>query len=82
MNSHLTGQSEFRYGNKTNNSSTTYDIHEYQLLPVGHEAYWEVDEIILVIYFKLNSEKSYVPSMNEIVGPVYYNFATDSNSKW
>jgi len=34
---------------------------------------------ILFLYAKLNSGISYVQGMNEIVGPIYYVFATDTN---
>ncbi|CAF4578379.1 unnamed protein product, partial [Rotaria sp. Silwood2] len=80
--SRLTGRLELIYQNKTNHSSTTYDINEYQLLPDGHEAHWEVVERILFIFSKLNSGQSYVQGMNEIIGPIYYTFATDPNLEW
>lgn len=39
-------------------------------------------ERILFIYAKLNPGIAYVQGMNEIVGPLYYTFATDPNSEW
>ncbi|CAF1470508.1 unnamed protein product, partial [Rotaria sordida] len=80
--SRLTGRLELKHQNKTNHSLTTYDINEYQLLPDGHEAHWEVVERILFIFSKLNSGQSYVQGMNEIIGPIYYTFATDPNPEW
>lgn len=52
------------------------------MLPNGCEAHWEVVERILFIYAKLNPGIAYVQGMNEIVGPIYYTFATDPNSQW
>ena len=80
--SRLTGRLEFEYQNKTNRASTTFDDNEYQLLPDGHEAHWEVVERILFVFSKLNSGQSYVQGMNEIIGPIYYTFATDPNPEW
>jgi len=37
---------------------------------------------ILFLYSKLNSGISYVQGMNEIVGPIYYVFATDPNQEF
>ncbi|XP_077986929.1 TBC1 domain family member 13-like [Glandiceps talaboti] len=50
---------------------------EYQTLPDGQEAHWEVVERILFIYTKLNPGQGYVQGMNEIIGPIYYIFASD-----
>ena len=80
--SRSTNRKEFQYQNESDSSSTTYDNNEYQLLPDGHEAHWEVVERILFIFSKLNAGQSYVQGMNEIVGPIYYTFATDPNSEW
>ncbi|XP_048200183.1 TBC1 domain family member 13 isoform X2 [Perognathus longimembris pacificus] len=57
-------------------------LNEYAVLPNGCEAHWEVVERILFIYAKLNPGIAYVQGMNEIVGPLYYTFATDPNSEW
>ncbi|XP_022256347.1 LOW QUALITY PROTEIN: TBC1 domain family member 13-like [Limulus polyphemus] len=57
-------------------------IEEYQPLPPGEEAHWEVVERILFIYAKLNPGQSYVQGMNEIIGPIYYSFACDPNVEW
>ena len=57
-------------------------MNEYVVLPNGCEAHWEVVERILFIYAKLNPGIAYVQGMNEIVGPLYYTFATDPNSEW
>ena len=55
---------------------------DYAVLTSGQEAHWEVVERILFIYAKLNPGQSYVQGMNEIIGPIYYLFATDVNSEW
>ncbi|GCC34537.1 hypothetical protein chiPu_0013012 [Chiloscyllium punctatum] len=60
----------------------TTSANEYEVLPNGCEAHWEVVERILFIYAKLNPGIAYVQGMNEIVGPVYYTFATDPNTDW
>ncbi|CAG5116433.1 unnamed protein product, partial [Candidula unifasciata] len=54
---------------------------EYALLPDGKEAHWEVVERILFLYAKLNPGLGYVQGMNEILGPIYYTFATDSDQE-
>lgn len=59
-----------------------YPSNEYEVLPSGNEAHWEVVERILFIYAKLNPGIAYVQGMNEIVGPIYFTFATDPNSQW
>uniref|UniRef100_A0A0N5AT23 Rab-GAP TBC domain-containing protein n=1 Tax=Syphacia muris TaxID=451379 RepID=A0A0N5AT23_9BILA len=46
----------------------------------GAEYHWEVVERILFIYSKLNPGVKY--GMNEIVGPLYYVFATDRDKDW
>lgn len=46
-------------------------------MPEGMEAHWEVVERILFIYAKLNPGQGYVQGMNEIIGPIYYTFASD-----
>lgn len=58
------------------------DTDEYEILNDGCEAHWQVVERILFVYSKLNSGQSYVQGMNEIIGPIYYTFATDSNLEW
>ncbi|CAF0846918.1 unnamed protein product [Didymodactylos carnosus] len=68
---------ESLYGNSNGD-----DYGEYQLLPDGHEAHWEVVERILFVYCKLNVGQGYVQGMNEIIGPLYYTFATDPHVEW
>ncbi|CAF1341225.1 unnamed protein product, partial [Didymodactylos carnosus] len=68
---------ESLYGNNNND-----DFGEYQLLPDGHESHWEVVERILFVYCKLNVGQGYVQGMNEIIGPLYYTFATDPHVEW
>lgn len=63
-------------------NSVPPSLDEYEVLPNGCEAHWEVVERILFIYAKLNPGIAYVQGMNEIVGPLYYTFATDPNSEW
>lgn len=48
----------------------------------GSEAHWEVVERILFIYAKLNPGQSYVQGMNEIIGPIYYVFASDPDPEF
>lgn len=55
---------------------------EYTVLPEGQEAHWQVVERILFIYAKLNPGLAYVQGMNEIIGPLYYTFASDPDLKW
>lgn len=50
---------------------------EFKPLDEGSEAHWEVVERILFLYCKLNPGQGYVQGMNEIIGPIYYCFATD-----
>lgn len=57
-------------------------IEDYAPLGAGSEAHWEVVERILFLYAKLNPGQGYVQGMNEIVGPIYYVFATDTNREW
>lgn len=63
-------------------SSAPAPLSEYEVPPSGCEAHWEVVERILFIYAKLNPGIAYVQGMNEIVGPLYYTFATDPDSEW
>lgn len=48
----------------------------------GNEAHWEVVQRILFLYAKLNPGQSYVQGMNEIIGPIYYIFASDNNKDY
>ena len=85
--SHLLGQLHSRstryFGqNKNRSSGSISDENEYEILADGCEAHWEVVERILFVYSKLNSGQGYVQGMNEIIGPIYYTFATDSNLEW
>ena len=84
--SRLTGRLEFQSNQSLSNlkksSSKSDDDGEYEVLANGCEAHWEVLERVLFIYSKLNSGQSYVQGMNEIIGPIYYTFATDQNPEW
>jgi hypothetical protein len=55
---------------------------DYAPMPEGMEAHWEVVERILFLYAKLNPGQGYVQGMNEIVGPIYYTFASDPDLDW
>jgi len=57
-------------------------VEDYAPLSEGQEAHWEVVERILFLYAKLNPGQGYVQGMNEIIGPIYYVFASDSNPEW
>lgn len=48
----------------------------YAAMEKGKEANWEVVERMLFIYAKLNPGQGYVQGMNEIIGPIYYVFAS------
>ncbi|XP_030063759.1 TBC1 domain family member 13 isoform X2 [Microcaecilia unicolor] len=63
-------------------SAASNSLMEYEPLPNGSEAHWEVVERILFIFAKLNPGIAYVQGMNEIVGPIYHTFATDPNCEW
>lgn len=54
----------------------------YEAMDEGCEAHWEVVERILFIYAKLNPGQSYVQGMNEIIGPIYYVFASDPDPEF
>lgn len=55
---------------------------EYVVLEEGEEAHWEVVERILFIFAKLNPGILYVQGMNEVIGPLYYTFASDPDPNW
>uniref|UniRef100_A0A336M0R4 TBC1 domain family member 13 n=1 Tax=Culicoides sonorensis TaxID=179676 RepID=A0A336M0R4_CULSO len=57
-------------------------VQTYEAMEEGSEAHWEVVERILFIYAKLNPGQSYVQGMNEIIGPIYYVFASDPDSEY
>lgn len=54
-----------------------------QISPTGEEVaspHYHVLKQILFIYAKLNPGIRYVQGMNELLGPIYYTFATDSDT--
>merc|ERR1719300_1961084 len=51
-------------------------------MEAGQEAHWEVVQRLLFLYAKLNPGQSYVQGMNEIIGPIYYVLAADSDLEW
>ncbi|KAE8748700.1 hypothetical protein FOCC_FOCC004503 [Frankliniella occidentalis] len=55
---------------------------DYAPMAEGSEAHWEVVERILFLYAKLNPGQGYVQGMNEIVGPIYYCFASNPDAEW
>lgn len=57
-------------------------MEDYSPLDEGSEAHWEVVERILFLYAKLNPGQGYVQGMNEIIGPIYYCFASDPTVEW
>ncbi|CAF4165350.1 unnamed protein product [Rotaria socialis] len=77
--SRLTGRLEFQ---SNRSKCPTIDDNEYEVLANGSEAHWQVLERILFVFSQLNSGQSYVQGMNEIIGPIYYTFATDPNLEW
>lgn len=54
----------------------------YDAMEHGREAHWEVVERILFLYAKLNPGIGYVQGMNEIIGPIYFIMASDSNNEY
>jgi len=62
---------------KISQKSEQTSTSEFKPLEEGSEAHWEVVERILFVYCKLNPGQGYVQGMNEIIGPIYYCFATD-----
>jgi len=58
-------------------------VEDYNpIMEAGQEAHWEVVQRILFMYAKLNPGQGYVQGMNEIIGPIYYVLASDSNLEW
>ena len=57
-------------------------VETYAPLSNGQEAHWEVVERILFLYAKLNPGQGYVQGMNELIGPIYYVFASDPREEW
>ncbi|EXX67535.1 Gyp1p [Rhizophagus irregularis DAOM 197198w] len=49
--------------------------------PASIDLHWEAIERILFIYAKLNPGVGYVQGMNEILGPIYYTMANDSDEE-
>lgn len=54
-------------------------VESYSAMENGKEANWEVVERMLFIYAKLNPGQGYVQGMNEIIGPIYYVFASNED---
>jgi len=70
-------------GPSTLSSSKKKAAEDYTpIMESGQEAHWEVVERILFLYAKLNPGQGYVQGMNEIIGPIYYVLASDSETEW
>jgi len=70
-------------GPSTLSNSRKRAVDDYSpIMEVGQEAHWEVVQRILFLYAKLNPGQGYVQGMNEIIGPIYYVLASDSNVEW
>ena len=70
-------------GPTTLSSSKKKAVEDYTpIMESGQEAHWEVVERILFLYAKLNPGQGYVQGMNEIIGPIYYVLASDSDTDW
>lgn len=63
---------------KTPNTASSFsDSSPSKKIKEDEEMHWEVVQRILFIYCKTNRAHSYVQGMNEIIGPLYYVFASD-----
>ena len=85
VNGSLPGDSSVKELGDIKKSSSISSLHGGHTEPpddftLGCDFHWEVIERILFIYSKLNPGVGYVQGMNEVVGPLYYTFATDSNA--
>ena len=70
-------------GPSTLSASKKKAVEDYTpIMESGQEAHWEVVERILFLYAKLNPGQGYVQGMNEIIGPIYYVFASDPREEW
>ena len=70
-------------GPSTLSASKKKAVEDYTpIMESGQEAHWEVVERILFLYAKLNPGQGYVQGMNEIIGPIYYVLASDSDTEW
>lgn len=64
-------------------NSKRRQVEDYTpIMEAGQEAHWEVVQRLLFLYAKLNPGQSYVQGMNEIIGPIYYVLAADSDLEW
>uniref|UniRef100_A0A914DR32 Rab-GAP TBC domain-containing protein n=1 Tax=Acrobeloides nanus TaxID=290746 RepID=A0A914DR32_9BILA len=75
---------ESRFVNRSflNNNDTKLPKIDSDDPSSGNETHWQVLERILFVYSKVNSGVKYVQGMNEIIGPIYYVFATDPDLEW
>ncbi|CAD5229209.1 unnamed protein product [Bursaphelenchus okinawaensis] len=60
----------------------TLDNDDEPVRIVDGEYHWQVVERILFVYSKVNPGIKYVQGMNEIIGPLYYVFASDPDKEW
>ncbi|CAO4386179.1 hypothetical protein L5515_018480 [Caenorhabditis briggsae] len=63
---------------KTNLAKGSHDENQAP----NSEFHWHIVERILFIYAKLNPGVQYVQGMNELVAPIYYVFANDTDEEW
>ncbi|XP_023952164.2 TBC1 domain family member 13 [Bicyclus anynana] len=62
--------------------SSSVTSGDYTPLNEGSEAHWEVVERMLFLYAKLNPGQGYVQGMNEIIGPIYHTFASNTDVEY
>lgn len=67
----------FRTLNRQINLILKRAAESYAAMEKGKEAHWEVVERLLFVYAKLNPGQGYVQGMNEIIGVIYYVFASN-----
>ncbi|KAL7674447.1 hypothetical protein ACOME3_000727 [Neoechinorhynchus agilis] len=60
------------------NKKTTNVNSNIEKFSSNHEMHWEVVERILFVFYRLDRSHSYSQGMNELVAPIYYTFAKDS----
>ncbi|CAD5234663.1 unnamed protein product [Bursaphelenchus xylophilus] len=69
-------------GQKLSARLNTLDNNGEPVEQPNGEYHWQVVERILFIYSKVNPGIKYVQGMNEIIGPIYYVFASDPDKEW
>uniref|UniRef100_A0A915PJG2 E3 ubiquitin-protein ligase n=1 Tax=Setaria digitata TaxID=48799 RepID=A0A915PJG2_9BILA len=74
--------SHFSTGNFIASPSKTASKEYSNVVDENVEYHWQVVERVLFMYSKLNPGVKYVQGMNEIMGPLYYVFASDADGEW